>query len=467
MSFDISRRMFLGGMSALVTMPRSAWAGLGAPRLRFGVVSDIHVSRYSLKPETYAYGSSTTFRQALEHFRDQGVDAVVCAGDMSDRGVAPMLDICGRIWREVFPDNRAPDGRTVEPVFVYGNHDSDRGWFDRASGQLAGKTAEAAEAIKAASISRNEAAAWEHAFGEKWAPVYLKRVKGYAFVGAHWGHEAELGAFLEAHRGELAGSRPFFEVQHPHPRGTLYGKYSWGDDSGASTKALSAFPNAVSFSGHSHTSVALEASVWQGAFTAIGCSSLSYQTLFSRKGMLNVSEYRRPQDPRYRAASSRSREGLIVTVYDSCLVIERREFVRRAKLGPDWVVPLPYEPARAEFSYAAERRRLQAPAFPKGAKLAIARGGEFIELKLPSALYAPDRTRTVWYELKAFGEGASEPAYAAGLVADDFFAPFGAQPAEVTFRVRPDELKGQGPFRFEVTARDLFDRVSPPLSARG
>lgn len=452
--------MFLGGLSAFVAVPEEAWAAVGTPRLKFGVVSDIHLNRLSRKPETYAYGSSTTFKAALEYFRDRGVDAVVCAGDMSDRGVTPMLDICGQVWRQVFPDNKAPDGRRVEPVFVYGNHDSDKGWFDRASGILRGKSEADADAIKASSISRNEAAAWEHAFGEKWAPVYLKRVKDYAFIGAHWGHEAELAAFLDAHRDELKGARPFFEVQHPHPKGTLYGHYTWGADGGVSTQAMSAFPNAVSFSGHSHTSIALEASVWQGAFTAIGCSSLSYQTLFGRKNMKNVSEYRRPQDPRYKAASTQSREGMVVTVYDSCLEIERREFVRGEAIGPNWVVPLP-SAGSSPFAYEAQKRRLLPPAFPEGAKLAVEKGGEFVEIGLPSAIYAPDRTRTIWYELTV--SDGTKPVYTAGLVADAFFAPFGKTPKEVKFRIKPEELPGDGPFRYAVTARDLFDRVSPPL----
>jgi len=455
----ISRRMFLGGASALLSLPRSAWAGLGQPRLRFGVVSDIHVSRYSRQPETYAYGNSTTFRTALEYFRDRGADAVVCAGDMSDRGVTSMLDFCGEVWKDVFPGNKAPDGRTVEPVFVYGDHDSDKGWFDRASGMLRGKSEAEAEAIKANSISRNEACAWEHAFGEKWAPVYLKRVKGYAFVGAHWGHERELGAFLEAHRSELKGTLPFFEVQHPHPRGTLYGKYTWGEDGGDSTRALSTFPNAVSFSGHSHTSVALEASVWQGAFTAIGCSSLSYQTLFERKGVQNAGG-----KGRYQTASSRSREGLLVSVYDGCLAIERREFVRNESLGPDWIIPLPLDPRHGAFTREETCRRLAAPAFPKEAKLTVVRKGEFFEVNAPSAIYAPDRTRTVWYELAAWRDGAAKPAYAAGLVANEFFAPFGKTPSGMTFKVRPDELGGAGKVRLEVTARDIFDRVSAALT---
>ena len=451
--------MFLGGMTAFAVLPKPVWAaGFGLPRLKFGVVSDIHVSRLSAKPETYAYGNSTTFKTALEYFRDQGVDAVVCPGDMSDRGLVTMLDVCGQVWRQVFPNNRAPDGRKVEPIFVYGNHDSDKWWFDRASGSLNGKSAAEAETIKAKSISRNEAAAWKHAFGEPWEPVCLKRVNGYAFVCVHWGHEGKLPAFLAAHRDELKGSRPFFEVQHPHPKGTLYGKYAWGEDGGATTRALAGFPNVVSLSGHSHTSIALEASVWQGAFTAIGCSSLSYQTRFGRKDVRNVSM----KDRRYQAASSRSREGMLVTVYDGCLEIERREFVRGEPLGPNWVIPLPVDAGNCPFSYEVQKKRLRPPEFPKGAKLTVTNTKDYIEIGLPSALHALDRTRTIWYELTVFDGGKS--VYSATLLADGFFAPYGKIPQTTVFKLRPDELPDDGNFRYEVVARDIFDRVSRPLS---
>lgn len=458
---SLSRKEFVLGLGAALILPSFGVEGRKTPRLRFGVVSDIHVSRLSVKPETYAYGNSTTFKAALEYFRDQGVDAVVCPGDMSDRGVTWMLDVCGQVWRQVFPGNRAPDGRKVEPIFVYGNHDSDKRWFDRASGILKDKSAAEAETIKAMSISRCEAAAWEHAFGEPWQPVYLKRVKGYAFVGVHWGHEGELPAFLAAHRDELKGAKPFFEVQHPHPKGTLYGRYTWGEDAGATTKALAGFPNAVSFSGHSHTSIALEASVWQGAFTAIGCSSLSYQSLFERKNVLNVS----PKGNRYKAASSNHREGMLVTVYDDCLEIERREFVRGEALGPNWVIPLPVDAEERPFSYAVQKRRLLPPEFPKGARPTVSKTKDYIEIGLPAAMHAPERTRTIWYELTVLDGG--KPVYSATLLADGFFAPSGKIPQPTAFKVRPDELPAGGDFRYEVVARDIFDRVSRPLAVDG
>ena len=38
------------------------------------------------------------------------------------------LEAVAEAWYRVFPNDRAPDGRTVEKVFVYGNHDW-QGWL--------------------------------------------------------------------------------------------------------------------------------------------------------------------------------------------------------------------------------------------------------------------------------------------------------------------------------------------------
>ena len=76
--------------------------------------------------------------------------------------------------------------------------------------------------------------------------MYVKTVKGYKFVGVHYDHdngylkEGAIAAFLESHRGELEGTKPFFYTQHFHPKGTCSAPWAWGEDKGYSTAALSA-----------------------------------------------------------------------------------------------------------------------------------------------------------------------------------------------------------------------------------
>ena len=120
----ISRRNFVKSATlfgAACYGGSAAWAAdSGKERLRMGVLSDIHIR--CDKPE-----QGEMFRKALEYFRDRGVDAVLLAGDIADTGRVAELEICANVWYSVFPDGKAPDGRPVEHLFVFGNHCVD-GW---------------------------------------------------------------------------------------------------------------------------------------------------------------------------------------------------------------------------------------------------------------------------------------------------------------------------------------------------
>ena len=117
MSVNISRRWFIGGAASFGAFggcrffSGSGFAS-GTPNVKFGVVSDIHISCHS-KPgdlETTA-NNELTFVRTLEWFRDQGVDGVVVAGDMADQGIIRQLEYVAEAWNRVFPGDRAPLSR--------------------------------------------------------------------------------------------------------------------------------------------------------------------------------------------------------------------------------------------------------------------------------------------------------------------------------------------------------------------
>ena len=56
--------------------------------------------------------SQETFVKALEYFRDRHVDAVLVAGDLTNAGLVPEIELVAEAWKKVFPDNKLPD-RTV------------------------------------------------------------------------------------------------------------------------------------------------------------------------------------------------------------------------------------------------------------------------------------------------------------------------------------------------------------------
>ena len=239
-------------------------ATLAEPNLIIGIVSDIHLR-----------GADTagTFIHTLEYFREQKVDGVIIAGDMADQGLIPQLQVVADAWFKVFPKNKGLNGKRTEPLFVYGNHDVEAHTWGGTIQSVGKETAEAQ------AIGLQRAKVWKQCFKEPYQPIWMKTIKGYHFIGAHWHNQNNvpgLADFLQEHKGELTGEKPFFYIQHAHPKDTCNCAWAWGRDDGTVTKLLSNHPNAVAFSGHSHSPLDDDRNLWQGSFTSIGTSSLKY-----------------------------------------------------------------------------------------------------------------------------------------------------------------------------------------------
>jgi len=176
----------VGGGRFLFAAP-PGWTAPGGAKLVLGVFSDTH-----LRTDWTGLNAARTFphdylNAALAHFRAANVDAVVHCGDMAHRGQVRELEFHAEAWRRFFPDNRAPDGHTVEKLFVTGNHETD-GWrYGTDDGFKVEKAfpdpAERDRRILAVDL----AAKWEKVWGEKYEKVWHKEIKGYHFFGRHHG----------------------------------------------------------------------------------------------------------------------------------------------------------------------------------------------------------------------------------------------------------------------------------------
>ena len=352
----------------------AASAATGPANVTIGILSDVHVetSRAKVLEETFAF------------FRNAGVDGVIIAGDIANSGNSNELKSAGNAWDAVFPDNKDPDGRKVEKLFLYGNHDYMR-----------------------SSIKSDPAGAWQYAFHEDWAPVYAKTVKGYVFICAHWGHENKLAGFLAENedRLHLRDGRPFFYSQHPHPGNTVYGPWAWGNDGGVATQALGTYSNAVVFSGHSHHSLTDERSIWQGVFTSIGASSLRY--IYAQYGRENGEGETVGGGPvKQMPCINAGKQGMVMRVYDDAIVIERWDMLAHQKVGADWRIPLD---GSRPFDFETRRAAAIPPEFAPGTPVILSTGagknrkGEEVEqvtVTFPSAI--PSATsRVLDYEVRA------------------------------------------------------------------
>ena len=194
----IERRDFITGMLAGAGFSSgcrasSIFTGGGRALLKFGVVSDVHV-KLAADGRSLAEGYGTeTLERTFAYFRDCGVDAVMIAGDIADIGFVSELKAVADTWFKVFPNDRAPDGRKVERLFVFGNHDA----YALKKGVDVFK--DPAE-LRREAIEADPRKAWDFCFHEEWKPYFMKTVKGFDFFCSHWQPGIWCNGYAELYR---------------------------------------------------------------------------------------------------------------------------------------------------------------------------------------------------------------------------------------------------------------------------
>ena len=425
------------------------------------------VARGQKTPLDMPQGASARLRVAF----GWNVKDARCDIDASAFLLGPTDRVISDAWFQVFPDNKTPEGRPVAQLLQYGNHDV-ASWREKDYPD----PAERARNL----IKFDPKGYWERAFKEEYTPCFAKTVNGITFVGAHWPGLGGLNAWLDANGSRLDPSLPFFYFQHPHPKDTCYGPWAWGHDDGSSTKALSAYPNAIALSGHSHYTLTDERTVWQGAFTSIGTSSLSYTSLdynFRENAAGNgygVQERRARQMPRL--VTTDGKQGMLFTICDDHIRIERREFVWGESLGDDWILPVG-KGAEKPYAYAKRTPVRLAPEFPRDAEVKVAKipagkdkdgkpTPERLEVSFPAA-EARGKCRVFEYEVRAVVVADDVELVAASrrVIAPDFHLPAPKAGKRGSCVFACSELPPKTPLRFDVQPIECFGRKGAAISS--
>ena len=497
---QMKRRDFIAGAASLFGWgiacgPGAAFAAepgtfsRGTPNLVFGILSDIHVRLVRKKGKADKYEGLAMFRKALEWFRDHGVDAVTVSGDIADHGLVEEFKAVAGAWNAVFPGGKAPDGRHVEKLFVYGNHD----WEGFKYGANAKKTF--GKNFMKHALRGDYAGNWDKIMEEPYSPVWRKEIKGYTFVGAHWvagkcrGREEtgvpQVPEWYRENARTIDPSKPFFHLQHPPPKNTAHGPWLWGHDDGSLTKTLSAFPNAFSLTGHSHAPINSDRAIWQGAFTAIDVGSLKYTGLhyggipaIGRENDINEPSAMKENSYRVmnRINTQDGHQGMIAKVFDDRIVFERWDFEDLSPLGPDWVVPLPKKDPPA-FAFEPRAKASVAPEFPSGAALSARmttgknRGGKnvqsreqpVLELTIPAA-NGKSGGRVFDYAIELAGaDGRKETRY---VLHEGCHRSPGSKRANAptVCRLAPRRLAVSGEVEIRVSPRNSFGKEGAAIS---
>lgn len=445
-------------------------------RLRLGVCSDIHVG---VETELWKW------KKALEYFRDQRVDAVVVSGDLANLGLVTELKAVMDVWWSVFPDGRRPDGEPVEHVFVTGNHDA------QVCGELQKKYALKnpdgtpkkvakgelgfdLEAAKPETLLYSREKVWPELLREPYANFFVKRVKGYTFICSNWrlsfrGHDleaVELPQFLKDHADELRGDRPFFFVQHCHPRGTCHGVDAWWPDCGKyTTEVLKDFPNAVCFSGHSHAPITDLKAIWQGGFTSIGSGSLSYDSPLGHDPKPDIlDEAIPPEGHPWKIHNGDCHMAYVIDVHDGFLAVQPLEIKQMQPLADEMVVPVPVRPD-PDFSFGRRAAAKRPPAYRTQPEVVIREvddknwKGEpckMQELSFPAVPQGDGAFSRVYaYEITMRPKDGSPTVVKNLRTAAADMAPK-MEPDRVIWRVKPGTFKPADQYDFEIVPIDSF-----------
>ena len=464
-----SRRDFLGGLAASLALSgcRSPWwYRKTPPNLRFGVISDIHVTT----PE-----STAEFRRALAYFRDRGADAVIVAGDLCDWGLKSSLKCVADTWYDVFPDDCAPDGRKVTKLFVTGNHDHE-GWrYGDMTLDMHVQGYSEDEALVRLGLKE----CWEEAFHEPYAEIRRRKVKGYDFISSEWCRgdrkdDMAVSKWLFAHTAELKGEKPFFYFRHIPLPGTVSSSPARSKKT-TLTDVLRRFPNCIAFNGHTHWTLNDERSVWQEEFTAISIPSLSYTSTprgyengsDSRKGDAKAGMERLPSRDDLEEA-----QGFFVSVYDDRMEVERYDFEHMAEAASPWIVPLG-EGREKPYAFEAHAAVTPVPQFPSDADVRAfvtnadtrnARWTIFLSLEFPAAKAAGGRVFD--YEVRVEMEADGRVAATKRFLSPAFYKLPEAEPETLRFRFDAMDLPETGAYRFAVYPRNCFGACGEPIRSR-
>ena len=340
------------------------------PNLRIAVAGDAQAI-----PSPHHWGMINT-EKAFKFLAAYKPDVVVMTGDLSDRAYPEVFPMYMESFRRNFKDKLPAN------IACAGNHDF---WSEKNEGDYEELWNNFADGLE---ISRENPC--------------RQTVSGYDFITmteerCEYYSDAML-ARLKVKLDEAVARdsrRPIFLITHFAPENTMLG--SENNRRSAFRKLLNDYPQVISISGHTHVPLELEKGLWQGEFTALQSSTLSYGCVrgnFANNAGGVILPFAREVQ-----------QALIMDIFDDRVEIHRYNIHDKREINADslWRIDLPYDPKKAAESVRRKQENAVPPEFPENSELVVRHDFGFVYLLFPPAKH---KKTVVGYKVRFYEKNA-------------------------------------------------------------
>ena len=252
--------------------------------LQFGAVSDIHIGRSGtgIHTDQWATDAYTMLRDLALSYSEDGLSAMLVAGDLTDNGKDEQMRHFAQLYESVFDVEKTP------LIFCLGNHDVNIG--------------------SAYALDGEDFEGFYEQFGQKYRQYESDSrldigcvhqiVNGYHFLSVNPLDEGyrntllnsvlyddEAKAWLDDTLARITAENPdqyVFVSTHPQMYRMAYGGEHTYTTTGWFTRELNdifrKYPQVMTFSGHVHFSINSDVSIMQDGFTALQTGSVNYMS---------------------------------------------------------------------------------------------------------------------------------------------------------------------------------------------
>ena len=295
---------------------------------KIGIISDFQLALdlEEKNVESFKHYSHNLYL-TLNYFKENKVDILIIAGDITNNGLYINLLYFKKIFYSVFNNFSKP-----QVISLMGNHDFNDINFSNMEIQK-----RFCKVINSYPNSHYIINGYHFIF---WSQNnYLINEK--AFDNYTWiKNNIEI-----AQQNLKRKDDPIFVITHIPPKKTVYGSETiWGHT--GMYDFLKNYHQVICISGHSHYSLRNIKSIWQGDFTVVNTQSISYVDLDNY--FINA------KDVRHESGKNFDSMGLIAHLTDKNIIFERVEFSSGEIMEEKWKIDFPINVEN--FQYIFEKR---------------------------------------------------------------------------------------------------------------